>query len=204
MTEFEISIYFKDFIFGFIFNDIQKGINSGSNYLVALGLLSYTEYMGGLIKGTLGVRKGSSKRFKAALEYFEWKGDSNTYKEFKVEYVDEKDIKKPGTIYDLFRCGLAHEYFVKGDSFVHNNPGGYIDKDTGVFYCEGCIPENVGVQIVNGQLRFHTNAFFRDFKNAWVKYYYDLIEGPRKEEMQEIFNKAMERINSRRLIIESA
>lgn len=195
----EIEKYFKEYIFGFIFNDIQNCIKAKANYTVALALLSYTEYVGGLINGTLGLQGKSEKQFNKALEYFEWNGDKKYYKNFTQQYKDIGSQIKAGNIYTLFRCGLAHEYFIKGDSFVHNNSDGYRD-DKGIFYCEGCIDSDAGVQVIGGRLRFHTNAYFRDFKNAVQKYYEKLIEGE-DQNLLNTYNSSRDRISVREILV---
>lgn len=195
----EIEKYFKEYIFGFIFNDIQNCIKSKANYAVALLLLSYTEFIGGLINGTIGLQGKSQEQFNKALEYFDWSGDEKYYKNFKQKYRDTDFQIKEGNIYTLFRCGLAHEYFIKGDSFVYNNPDGYRD-DKGIFYCEGCIDNDAGVQVIDGRLRFHTNAYFRDFKNAVQKYYEKLIE-EKDQNLLNAYNSARDRISVREILM---
>ena len=200
-TKNQIKEYFRDYIYGFIFNDIRNCIKAKANYTVALALLSYTDYLGGLINGTLGLQNKSKDQFNKALEYFEWKGDQNYYKNFKIRFKDIDFTSKEGDIYSLFRCGLAHEYFIKGDSLVHNNPDGYTDEK-GKYYCDGCIDEDAGVQIINEgnkkRLRLHNNAYFRDFEKAWEKYYNELVEKENKDLLKN-FNNALDRIAVREI-----
>jgi hypothetical protein len=195
----EIKAYFKEYIFGFIFNDIQTCIKAKANYTVALALLSYTEFIGGLVNGTLGLQGKSQEQFNKALDYFEWKRDKNYYKNFTHKYKDVDFQIKNGNIYTLFRCGLAHEYFIKGDSLVHNNSDGYIDEK-GVYYCDGCIDSDAGVQVINKKLRFHNNAYFRDFKKAVIKYYEKLTED-KDQELLSNFNNALDRITVRQILL---
>jgi len=201
MSEEEIKSYFKEYIFGFIFNDIENCIKAKANYTVALALLSYTEFLGGLINGTLGLRDKSHEQFNEALKFFEWNGDGNYYKNFRIEFRDADFLEKEGDIYSLFRCGLAHEYFIKGDSLVHNNPTGYKDSQ-GKFYSEGRINSDAGVQVIDDnetkRLRFHNNAYFRDFKKAWQKYYKKLVE-EKDQKLLRKFNNALERIRVREI-----
>ncbi len=198
----KIKEYFKEYIFGYIFDDIQNCINARANYTVALALASYTDFLGGLINGTLGLQGESKKQFLKALEYFpDYKGEENYYKNFHIKFKDVDYQIKDGDIYSLFRCGLAHEYFIKGDSFVHNNPDGYRDERD-VFHREGCISADAGVQVIdiNGgkRLRFHTNAYFRDFKQAWEKYYAELMDVNNKN-LREKFMNTLERIKVREI-----
>ena len=42
-----IDLFFKEFVFGFMYNDIRRTIDKAkANFLVALGLSTYTEIMG--------------------------------------------------------------------------------------------------------------------------------------------------------------
>ena len=52
--------FFDEVVRGFIFGDIQQGVDGRANYLAALGLVCYTEFMGGLARGKL--EKGNSAR----------------------------------------------------------------------------------------------------------------------------------------------
>lgn len=200
-TKNQIKKYFKDYIYGFIFNDIRSCIKAKANYTVALALLSYTDFLGGLINGTLGLQRESKNQFNKAIEYFEWNGDKDYYKNFKVKFKDVDFVEKNGDIYTLFRCGLAHEYFIKGDSLVLNNPGGYTDGE-GKYYCNGCIDEDSGVQIIGEgskkRLRFHNNAYFRDFEKAWKRYFNELVE-KENEDLLNNFNNALDRIATRKI-----
>ena len=60
---------FDEYIFGFMRADIDAAIRGNANYLAALGLVSYTEVLGGLRTGNLGLRNHSSKNFNAFLPY---------------------------------------------------------------------------------------------------------------------------------------
>lgn len=103
----------------------------------------------------------SQNDFNYFLEYLEFKGNHNYYKNFNIEYRERpfKPIKKLN-IYKTFRCGFIHEYFPKVKCIVHNNPDAinhFIEDDAGIGWINH-----------KGQttLRFHTNAYFRDFKNG--------------------------------------
>jgi len=41
-----VSDFFKEYIFGFIYHDINSAIDGKANFLAALGLLCYTEFLG--------------------------------------------------------------------------------------------------------------------------------------------------------------
>ncbi len=117
-------------------------------------------------------------------------GNDRYYAEFTIRFRDVDLLEKDGNVYNLFRCGLAHEYFIKGDSLVHNNPDG------------SCTPgePGVGVHVDSGtkRLQFHTNAYFRDFKGAWERYQHDLIDGSDKNLVRK-FNNALDRVGLREI-----
>ena len=73
----------------------------GGNFLAALGLLCYTEF-GGKLKYNCKRRDGKDHASENFNKFFD---------ELGVPY---RDLRAAGhDIYDIFRCGLAHEYYVK-------------------------------------------------------------------------------------------
>lgn len=72
----------------------------GGNFLAALGLLCYTEF-GGKLKYNrmLNGRDHASANF------------NDFFKDLGTEY--QTLLAAGHNIYDIFRCGLAHEYYVK-------------------------------------------------------------------------------------------
>jgi hypothetical protein len=89
----------------FIKSDIKEGIqlakakNGIRGFIYALALLCYTEYAGKIKNEISNVKDGCEKNFNT---FFELLGPD--YKKFLRE--------NPKT-YDIFRCGLAHEYYTK-------------------------------------------------------------------------------------------
>ena len=172
-TKDELSTYFDEVIDRIVYPEIERCIKSDARYIAALALLSYTEFIGALINGHLGSRGTSECDFNAALEYFPtryWDADS----ELKVEYVDGNGVKLVDKgIYSLFRCGLAHEVLIKGNSGIVNDPN-WRDDNT-----------RIGVTVMSNVLRinkegeceeseekilvFYVNEYFRDFKMAVEK-----------------------------------
>ena len=74
----------------------------GSNFVAALSLLVYTEYGGRLKKNDFS----DSNSQKNSDDFF---GDLGAgYKQLWTQY----------NVYKIFRCGLAHEYYVKEDSII--------------------------------------------------------------------------------------
>lgn len=96
--------FFDEYVFGFMRSAIDAAIRGNANFLAALGLVSYTEVMGGLVTGNLAKRGESERNFRAFLPYL-----GEDYESFKTKGVD---------IYDTVRCGLVHQYFIKGDATV--------------------------------------------------------------------------------------
>lgn len=154
--------YFNEYIFGFIFHDIENCIKAKANFAVATLLMAYTEKIGSLINGNLGLSNHSQEDFNKFLEYFEFNRDQNYYNKFDIEFK-ENEIKKSMNIYIAFRCGLIHQYFPKLPCIIYNNPNDinhYTSDDAGIGWIDH---EKIRT------LRFHTNAFNRDFKKAFDK-----------------------------------
>jgi hypothetical protein len=74
--------------------------SGGGNFLAALGLLCYTEFGGKL---RFGGKRADGRDVASANfnQFFDCLGPA--YQTFRAQH----------NVYDLFRCGLAHEYYVK-------------------------------------------------------------------------------------------
>lgn len=96
--------FFDEYVFGFMRSDIDATIRGKANFLAALGLVSYTEVLGGLVTSNLAKRGQSGANFRAFLPYL-----GKDYETFETRDID---------IYDTVRCGLVHQYFIKGDSTI--------------------------------------------------------------------------------------
>jgi hypothetical protein len=103
MNNQEVQRYFNEYILpprGFIYNDVQRELNlarsgnGGGNFLSALGLLCYTEFMGAMY---LGGRKSTSRNYFTA--FFRSMGEPYQH------LLGQTDV------YKIFRCGMAHTYF---------------------------------------------------------------------------------------------
>jgi hypothetical protein len=98
-----LAAHFDAYILQFIEADIQREIDlarsgkGGGNLLAALGLLCYTEFLGGL-KRAIFAHGEARKNFDA---FFQTLGPA--YQELATKV----------NVYDVFRCGMAHEYLVK-------------------------------------------------------------------------------------------
>ncbi len=90
------------------------GVNpGGGNFLAALGLLCYTEF-GGKLK--FGVKRNNGTDVASANfnQFFDLLGSG--YQSFRASH----------NVYDIFRCGLAHEYYTKKSCTIAmfaNGPG---------------------------------------------------------------------------------
>jgi len=129
----------------------------GGNYLAALGLLCYTEYLGAFITGRRGVdgqdklRPGQGQ--KNFMAYLYAMGDA--YREFEEEI-------RPARIYNVYRNGFAHQYSAKG-------------------LCEvamlGRLP--CGMRKTGNVYEFVVETYFADFMRAAEKLYQELMADPR-------------------------
>lgn len=72
----------------------------GGNFLAALGLLCYTEFAGKL---KFDCRRPDGKEIASA-------NFNNFFDLLGTEY---SSFRKNHNVYDIFRCGLAHEYYAK-------------------------------------------------------------------------------------------
>ena len=140
---------------GFIYTDIQREINlakmsenflgkfllkilikypGGANFMAAMALLCYTEAVGRIITGN-----GNKPKINF-LEFFEKLGPE--YKSFKDSY----------DVYDIFRCGLAHEYYVK--------------KNCTIYMLSRKVACGVGIDKTK-KYYFVVERYFEDFKEAF-------------------------------------
>jgi hypothetical protein len=77
-------------------NSLNKliGLDGGGNFIAALALLCYTEFAGRLMVGG----NKAERNFNAF------------FPKLGPEYAA---FQKKCNVYDIFRCGMAHEYFIK-------------------------------------------------------------------------------------------
>ncbi len=188
MGKQEVKDYFDKFIFGFIFSDIEREIalaksgleipgasrtyTGGGNFLCALGLLCYTEFMGGLKLGSFSRKIRDEARFNA---FFNLMGPD--YEAFKQEV----------NVYGVFRCGMAHEYFIKGNCVISMlsgkvNMGVTIDGDKpGINVAPSALigPVQYGIgSLDTGKYFFVVEQYFKDFKDTCHKVYDEIINHP--------------------------
>jgi hypothetical protein len=87
--------------------------SGAGNLLAALGLLCYTEFCGWL-KFNCRKNDGSPAPKQNFNAFFDTLGSGMYYAAFRAQH----------NVYDIFRCGMAHEYFVKRDFTIYMLDGG--------------------------------------------------------------------------------
>jgi len=209
MDKAEVIDFFKQYILGWMCTDIENCIKARANYAVAALLMSYSENVGTLIEGHLGLSGTSESDFNKFLEYLEFNGDPNYYKDFKIKYQDSgsSSVKTVG-IYKAVRCGLIHEYSPKVSCIIENNSDN-VDNcrkdDPGIGWQNpGTSSSSMGysgympsVNTTTPTLRFQTNAYFRDFRNALNKIYRNIsIDTVLLNNVR----KSLERVSNRKLM----
>lgn len=136
-----------------MFKDIQTAIDGEANYLAALGLSTYTENLGGLYCGDLQHSLGT--------HYISF---IKKYYPKDYENVDNQLLASgKGTLYEIVRCGLVHEYFMKAEASV--TIGTTSKVSCGIIYDPSKSPA----------LIFVVDEYFEDFKKAFNNYYDDLL-----------------------------
>lgn len=108
----------------------------GGNFIAALSLLSYTEYGGRLKNNDFS--------------------DSNSRKNFQDFFGDlgygYKQLLTQHNVYKIFRCGLAHEYYVKKDCIIAIRSARQL---------------NAGIGHDGKQFFFVVEQYYRDFQTAF-------------------------------------
>lgn len=157
IKEKEIERYFDTYIWdgdkgGFIYHDLRQAIDQGLNFLSAMSLMVYTEFLGSLMPLTSGLnsKTGNKKRFDNFLFRMG----------FWFRELDKLFAQEQGKdIFEVFRNGLVHEYFIKRDLRIGKVPS-VIARDT--FLQSGGEGYGLG-STSDGRLLFATRTYFRDF-----------------------------------------
>ena len=154
MSKQAIDAFFAEYVFGFMATDVGREIEraragqDAGNFLCALALLCYTEVLGGIRRGTLAPGNGRQN-----FERF--------FRELGPAYgrLLDDDVD----VYRLFRCGMAHEYLIKGSATVSMLKG----------------VEPAGIAIAPGGHRyFCVERYFEAFAAAAARLHEDLSEMP--------------------------
>ena len=94
---------------------IDKVEGESANYLVALGLICYTEVVGHEIRKFRNLSYGSGY-------------SQDSFDTFLGEYMGYKDLLDKYPVYDWYRCGLTHEFKIKNvDGGIKTGPFHYFD-----------------------------------------------------------------------------
>jgi hypothetical protein len=162
MSREHIRRIFEKNVFTFMDSDIRREVErakltetcetcgaepGGGNFLAALGLLTYTEFLGSFCSGKFGPRHARTN-FRAFYERL-----GPCYRAFG-ETID---------VYDVFRCGMVHEYTVKHSADIAMVRG---SETCGI----GCSP--------NGRLFFVVERYMDDFLIAARVLYAELMQSP--------------------------
>lgn len=163
--------FFNQFIFdgkkgGFICNDVRFGIEAKANFLVSLGLICYTEFLGGLMprleNETRATPRNKFNRFLYRLDepHFRYKFFDEM---LKVQFGLRNDI------YSVFRCGLVHEYFIKPISL---STAGKIELKIGSVIVRDALPKGVIAfgQTKDGRLAMAFRTYFQDFRELLIEW----------------------------------
>lgn len=148
----DVESYFKEFVFGFMQEDIAREVRlaesrqGAGNFLCALGLLVYTEAI-----GRIGLTSSSGR------DNFNWMFDK-----MGDDYADWRRSREDPTtesVYTIFRNGMAHGYLTKRNCKVimlgEAQPAIGRDPD--------------------GTYFIFVQAYFRDFMKACRTVYDDLM-----------------------------
>lgn len=149
----EISDFFKEYVFGFIYHDIDAAIDGKANFLVALALTTYTEFLGGLINGNFGIdAQGKMIPGQCGKNFETFFGCLGTPYQNLVNELN---------VYGVIRSGLVHQYFVKREGTIWM----------------GLPPEiDCGIKVnSDGKIHFYVQKYFADLKEAVRKYYNKLV-----------------------------
>ena len=199
MSAQEVDEFFEQYVYGFILADIEREIafaksglqvegnsrlySGGGNYLCALGLLCYTEFMGAIYLRTFD--KTPHQLFNA---FFYLMGPS--YKAFDEQLGKRPSMSNPKrklSVYEVFRCGMAHEYFIKRNGVIGMLSGcvnmyATIDGDKpalggGPSVLIGPVQYGIGM-FDDGKYFFVVEQYYKDFADTCRKVYDTIMSSP--------------------------
>lgn len=128
-------------------HDVQVAIDGKANYLAALGLVAYSEAVG---------REICESQGKAFARFNTFVGE---YMGYEAVATDTK-----GKIYDWFRNGLAHEYFIKGNKSIVAMRLSPEDKAAGKMVPGIIVSQDKQVKA------FIVEEYFRDFQKGLARW----------------------------------
>lgn len=152
MADIEIKGFIEKYVKEWMFRDIEQGIKNNSNFLVALGLMTYTEILGGVIRciqddavcDKVFARGNSKINFNACFKEL-----GNCYE--KVAGEDP---------YINVRSGIVHQYFIKFKGAIVTNNQGDPDGLSNTYSSECGLYKGP-----DGRMNLITNIYFRDLRN---------------------------------------
>ena len=125
-----------------IVRDLTVAVENGCNYLAALGLVCWSEFIGRQIAMARGEDPGTS---------------FDCFTRFVRERMRYDLLGMDGSIYDAFRNGLVHEFGIKGrDSTVA----------TRLYTLDGSRWPGLAFDPKTGQRVLFVEEFLRDFEDA--------------------------------------
>jgi len=144
--DFKTSLGMLQRVFKWMATDLERCLDMepGPNFVVAMVLSEYTEIMGGFATGKLCDVGKSAENYRRFLEYLGC-------------YYEQLDSQLD--LYATVRCGLAHEYFVKGPSTIVWRKSRALEK---------------GVYLNGNRIVFNCEAYYKDWKDAVSKYMRDM------------------------------
>jgi hypothetical protein len=132
-TQDEIEHVFKEYVFGFMTHDIERVIaradtGPSENVLAALGLLTFTEFMGWFVRRASNIKKDKNEE-QASFEFF--------FRRLGPAYAALLDTGVK--VYRDFRSSLVHQYAIR-EAFDVDLPGRrascgiYLNTDAGRYH----------------------------------------------------------------------
>jgi len=173
---------------GWMTDDLERSMfDARANFLVAAGLVTYTETLGSYIRPYKVSKKGETIKTNTGERFYEF------YKRLGKEYVilDKRFWgKNKGRIYDDLRNGLVHEYTLKRKAFTVYG----IDRRMSDMELQAIAPCGIIFDSKVDKWHFINPRFFVDFKNAKNAYIDELKLGTNKQ-LVDNFNLRASEVN---------
>ncbi|MFA5868479.1 MAG: hypothetical protein WC941_02115 [Candidatus Bathyarchaeia archaeon] len=154
----EIDEFFEKNVKQNMYQDIECMMCHGLNFPVATLLAAYTEIIGAVYLGRIGVHHDLWCNYNEMLVQM---GYGQVITEFQNKFGNR------GTPYEIIRCGLIHECMTKKDSNIYQK-------------YDGC---RIGIYIDNDVIKICNERYFEDFKKGVDKIIEDMNKNPDKKQM---------------------